>query len=117
MIVDSIFEESVWSAKIPTEYRVETIVVKLESTDIEFLTDDETNFDATRLNAYEQLCSAILSLKRSAFLKIAGRTAKDSSVLDRRINNINSLIMLIKMSEYLTEALCDSEGAASIILK
>lgn len=53
MIVDQIFQEAVWSVKIPKEYRIQTIITKIGSKDIDFLTDDETNFDPTKMDAYQ----------------------------------------------------------------
>lgn len=50
-------------------------------------------------------------------MKLAGRSPKDSCELSRKIRNPHELVMLVKMSEYLTEGLCEEEEGSSMILR
>lgn len=39
-------------------------------------------------------------------MKVADRSPKDISSINHQVRSVKDLIMLIKMSEYLTEGLC-----------
>lgn len=73
---------------------------------IDFLTDDDTNPNLSAFPIFSQIDKAINILGGSVFVKAADRSAKDRPVLDRQIKSARDLVMLIKMSEYLTEGLC-----------
>ena len=52
------------------------------------------------------------------FAKFANRSAKDCSVVDRRLFSVRDVILLVKISEYLTEALSeDEEEGSELILR
>ena len=53
----------------------------------------------------------------SVFAKFAGRSPKDCSNLDRTVKSVRDLIMLVKMSEYLTEGLCEDEEGADLVIR
>lgn len=42
----------------------------------------------------------------ACFVKIAGKTAKDCSELMKKVMSVKDFVMLVKMSEYVTEGLC-----------
>ena len=51
---------------------------------------------------HDKISEIIKKMKGAVFLKFANRSAKDASLLDRKIVSVKNLIMLVKMSEYLT---------------
>lgn len=50
-------------------------------------------------------------------MRVGGRTGKDCSRLERKVSSVLGLVMLVKMSEYMTEALCEEEEGSELVLK
>ena len=103
--VADLFREEVWSKLLPKDYVIPSVTFNLNKEDVEFLINDDTNPDASQLSLHKELIKVIADFKGSVFAKFANRSAKDCSKIDRKITSVKDLIMLVKYSEFITEAL------------
>ena len=84
---------------------ISSLTLKLTQKDVEYLIDDNTNPDPKEFALHSEVSDILSQFKGSIFAKFSNRSAKDCSVLDRKVVSVEGLILLVKMSEYLTEAL------------
>jgi len=50
----------------------------------------------------KEIEKGIKQLNGEVFMKCAGRSPKDVSVLERKIKSVKDVVMIVKISEYLT---------------